>query len=91
MRLRGHFIGGLTLAITSIACASAIASGSDSAMNQRAHHHVLFRPAPGARPRLEGFAIADQSLAELYNLSLRRPVMTMTYKKLHAFLMEDPT
>jgi Spy/CpxP family protein refolding chaperone len=67
MRLRGHFIGALTLAIISIACASANASSSDSAMDEHAHH-VLFRPAPGAQTR-EGFAIADQSLAELSDLS----------------------
>jgi hypothetical protein len=79
------------LAIISIACASANAGGTDSAMNQHAHHHVPFRPAPGARPRFAGFAIADQPLAELPNLSPRRPVITMTHKKLHAFLMEDLT
>jgi hypothetical protein len=54
MRLRGHFIGALTLAFIAGACASA----------------TLIQPAPGAPwTRLEGFATADQLLAEPSNLS----------------------
>jgi hypothetical protein len=92
MRLRGHFIGALTLAFISVACASANAKSTDGAADEHTHHHAaplpsnkiahspatLIQPAPGAPwIRLEGFATADQLLAELSDLSqLHRPVMT---------------
>jgi cytochrome oxidase Cu insertion factor (SCO1/SenC/PrrC family) len=102
MRLRGHFIGALTLAFIAIACASVDAKGTDGAADEHAHHHAaqhytgtlaasqtvqrafdvyrgnkmdhspatLIRSAPGASwTRLEGFATADQLLAELSDLS----------------------
>jgi hypothetical protein len=75
MRLRGHFIGALTLAFISIACASVNASSTDGAADEHAHHHAASLPtpnrtAPGAQwTRIEGFATADQLLAELSDLS----------------------
>jgi len=100
MRLRGHFIGALTLVFISIACASVDAKCTDGAADEHAHHHAaplpatnrttasysipdvklvrqlghspatLIRSAPGASwTRLEGFATADQLLAELSDLS----------------------
>jgi hypothetical protein len=94
MRLRGHFIGALTLVFISIACASVNAKGTDSAADERAHHHAAPPPTTNRSTwtRPEGFTSADQLPAELSDLSqLHRPAMTMTHKKLHAFLMEDPT
>jgi hypothetical protein len=69
MRLRGHFIGALTLVFISIACASVNAKSTDGAANEHAHHHALFRHAPGAQAiPLEGFATVDQRLTQLTNL-----------------------
>ena len=44
MRLRGHFIGALTLAFISIACASVNASSTDGAADEHAHHHAASLP-----------------------------------------------
>jgi hypothetical protein len=70
MRLRGHFIGALTLVFIAFACASVNAKSSDGAAAEHAHHHALFRQVPVAQwIRLEGFATADHLLAELSSLS----------------------
>jgi hypothetical protein len=71
MRLRGHFIGALTLAFISIACASVNAKGTDGAADEHAYHHAAPLPATNSSTwtRLEGFATADQFLAELSDLS----------------------
>jgi len=59
MRFRGHFIGVMTLAIVTIVGASVDHSPA-----------TLIRTAPGAQwSRIEGFATADQLLAELSDLS----------------------
>jgi hypothetical protein len=69
MRLRGHFIGALTLVFISIACASVNATSTGGAIGQHGQDSLL-RPAPGAPwTRLEGFATAEQLLAELFDLS----------------------
>jgi hypothetical protein len=70
MRLRGHFIGALTLVFISIACASVNAKSTDGAVDEHVHHHAA--PPTTNRPtstRLEGYATADQSPPELSDLS----------------------
>jgi hypothetical protein len=71
MLLRGHFIGALTLAFISIACASVNAKGTDGAADEHAHHHAAPLPTTNRSTwtRLEGFATADQLLAELSDFS----------------------
>jgi hypothetical protein len=71
MQLRGHFIGALTLAFVSIACASVDAKGTDGAAVDHAHHHAAPLPTTNHSTwtRLEGFATADQLLAELSDFS----------------------
>jgi hypothetical protein len=73
MRLRGHFIGALTLAFISIACASVNAKGTEGAADEHVHHHLpatLTRTTSTAQwIRSERFATADQLLAELSSLS----------------------
>jgi hypothetical protein len=94
MQPRGHFIGALTLAFISIACASVNAKSTDGAADEHAYHHAPFRQAPGAQwVRLEGFATADQLVSEPSSLSQLHTarMMNMTHTRLHAFLMEDPT
>ena len=46
MRFRGHFIGALSLALISIACASAIAKSTDGEADEHAHLHAA--PLPTA-------------------------------------------
>jgi hypothetical protein len=65
MLLREHFIGALTLAFIAIACASVNAISTDGAADEHAHHHA----APLTTTELNGFATANQLLAELYDLS----------------------
>jgi hypothetical protein len=64
MRLRGHFIGALSLAIISIGYASVNAKSTHRVADEHAHHH----PAP--LPTIDGsttsYSIAGQ-LAEFLN------------------------
>jgi hypothetical protein len=73
MRLRGHFIGALTLAFISIACASVDAKSTDCAADEHAHHQLPATSIRTASParwiRPEHFATVDQLLAELSSLS----------------------
>jgi protein SCO1/2 len=60
MRLRGHFIGALTLAFISIACASVNAKSTDGASDEHANHHVTgIEPAPAASRTTASYAIPD--------------------------------
>jgi hypothetical protein len=86
MRLRGHFIGALTLVFISIACASANATSVDGAADEHAHHQAApLRASNASRPPINCLP----NFLTFPNCT--PPGDDMTHKKLHPFLMEDPT
>jgi len=82
MRLRGHFIGALSLAIISIACASVNAESTDSAADEHAHHHPA--PLPTTNRSTASYSITDQLLTELFNATAAGGATVNA-------MMEDPT
>jgi hypothetical protein len=81
MRLRGHFIGALSLAIISIACTPVNAKSTDGAADEHAHHPA---PLPSTNPNTPGYPIADQLLTELFNATAAGGATVNA-------MMEDPT
>jgi len=60
MRLRGHFIGAIALAIVTVVVATANAGGTDGAADEHAHHHLT--PVPGTNRTTVNYAIPDVRL-----------------------------
>jgi protein SCO1/2 len=60
MLLRGHFIGALTLAFISIACASVNAKSTDGAADEHAHHHAA--PLSTTNRTTASYSIPDVKL-----------------------------